>query len=42
MLSTQQVADYNNSLRSQDGFAAVPRVVNQKPKFKDPYGHQNE
>jgi hypothetical protein len=39
MMSTngqqQQAVDYN-------GFAAHPKVVSQKPKFKDPYGRNNE
>eukprot|EP00347_Sterkiella_histriomuscorum_P006020 403354377 len=40
MLSTQQVADYGNSLSG--GFSAPPKVVNQKPKFKDPYGKSQQ
>jgi hypothetical protein len=31
----QQAVDYN-------GFAAHPKVVSQKPKFKDPYGRVHE
>lgn len=33
MMSTQPPTDYNSG-----GFAAHPKVVSQKPKFKDPYG----
>ncbi len=32
---SQQPVDYN-------GFAAHPKVVSQKPKFKDPYGRNHE
>ena len=39
MMSTQPVADYGNQ---GAGFSAHPRVVNQKNKFKDPYGREQE
>ena len=39
MLSTYQAAEYGNA---SSGFAAHPRVVNQKAKFKDPYGQAVE
>jgi hypothetical protein len=41
MMSTQQPVDYN-SMNGPSGFAAHPKVVAQKPKFKDPYGRNNE
>ena len=39
MLSTQPGADYGNI---NTGFSAHPKVVNNKPKFKDPYGRAIE
>jgi hypothetical protein len=38
MLSTQDQANYNNG----SGFAAHPKVVANKAKFKDPYGQTQE
>ena len=35
-----QGADYDNAVGQ--GFAAHPRVVNTKAKFKDPYGNISE
>ena len=41
-MSTQQPVDYNSMNAGGSGFAAHPKVVSQKPKFKDPYGRNNE
>ena len=41
MMQTQQPADYQN-MQGGSGFAAHPKVVSQKAKFKDPYGRNNE
>ena len=43
MMSTQQQpVDYNSMNAGGTGFAAHPKVVSQKQKFKDPYGRNNE
>jgi hypothetical protein len=43
MMSTQQQPmDYNQMSGGGSGFAAHPKVVSQKPKFKDPYGRNTE
>ena len=43
MMSAQQPGvDYNNQNMGGAGFAAHPKVVSQKPKFKDPYGRNAE
>lgn len=46
MMQTQQPVDYANSGMggggAPSGFAAHPKVVSQKPKFKDPYGRSHE
>jgi hypothetical protein len=43
MMSTQQPVDYNSmNAAGGSGFAAHPKVVSQKAKFKDPYGRNNE
>jgi hypothetical protein len=42
MMSAQQPVDYNSMSAGGTGFAAHPKVVSQKPKFKDPYGRANE
>jgi hypothetical protein len=39
MIPTQQDPNYGNS---GSGFAAHPRVVNQKQRFKDPYSKNGE
>jgi len=39
-MQSQQGVDYNNM--GGQGFAAHPKVVSSKPKFKDPYGRSAE
>lgn len=39
-MQTQQGVDYQNM--AGQGFAAHPKVVSQKPRFKDPYGRSTE
>ena len=43
-MSTQQAVEYNSmgGAAGETGFAAHPKVVSQKPKFKDPYGRNAE